>query len=39
MVINRRRERMNEEQIQEQIERYGGEELAGDHHPTFRYTL
>ncbi len=33
-MINRRRKRMNDKQI-----KYGGEELAGDHHPKFRYIL
>jgi len=39
MMINHRRARMNEEQIKKQIEEYGGNELAGDRHPEFRYTL
>jgi hypothetical protein len=39
MFINRQRSRMNREEIQKQIERYGGNELAGDRHPEFRYTL
>lgn len=39
IFINRRRSRMNEEEIQKQIEEYGGIELAGDRHPEFRYTL
>jgi tryptophan-rich sensory protein len=39
VYINRQRSRMNEEEIQQQVERYGGNELAGDHHPEFRYTL
>jgi hypothetical protein len=30
---------MNEEQIKQEVEKYGGEKLAGDHHPDFRYTL
>ncbi|CAF1165643.1 unnamed protein product [Adineta steineri] len=37
--INRQRSRMNIEEINQQIQRYGGKELAGDHHPEFRYTL
>jgi uncharacterized BrkB/YihY/UPF0761 family membrane protein len=39
MIINRQRARMNEEEMKKQIERYGGNELAGDRHPEFRYTL
>ena len=39
IVINQRRSRMNREEIQTQIERYGGNELVGDYHPDFRYTL
>ncbi len=39
MMMNHRRERMNEEQIKQEVEKYGGEKLAGDHHPDFRYTL
>ncbi|CAF0882011.1 unnamed protein product [Rotaria sp. Silwood1] len=39
MIINCRRKRMNDEQIKQQVENYGGEELVGDHHPNFRYTL
>jgi len=38
-MINRRRKKMNDEQIKQQVEKYGGEELAGDHHPRFRYIL
>lgn len=37
--INRRRSRMNEKEIIEQIEFYGGHDLVGDRHPRFRYTL
>jgi nitrogen fixation/metabolism regulation signal transduction histidine kinase len=36
--INRQRSRMNNEQMNEQIEHYGGKELAGDRHPEYRYT-
>jgi len=39
MIINHRRSQMNEEEIKKQIEEYGGNELAGDRHPEFRYTL
>jgi hypothetical protein len=39
MFINRQRSKMNNEQINQQIVRYGGNELAGDRHPDFRYTL
>ncbi|CAF4007701.1 unnamed protein product [Rotaria sp. Silwood2] len=39
MIINCRRKRMNDEQIKQQVENYGGEEFVGDHHPKFRYTL
>ena len=39
MIINRRREKLNDEQKQEQIHKYGDEQSAGDHHPDFRYTL
>ncbi len=39
MRINRRREKMNDDEKQRQIEKYGGEQLAGDHHPDFRYIL
>ena len=39
MFINRQRSKMNADEIKKQIERYGGQELAGDHHPDFRYTL
>jgi uncharacterized BrkB/YihY/UPF0761 family membrane protein len=39
MYINRQRSRMNEEEIQQQVKRYGGNELAGDRHPEYRYTL
>jgi len=30
---------MTEKEIQKQIEKYGGNESAGDRHPEFRYTL
>lgn len=36
--LNQRRSEMNDEEIQQQIERYNGSEI-GDRHPTFRYTL
>jgi uncharacterized BrkB/YihY/UPF0761 family membrane protein len=39
IIINRRRSQMNAEEIKKQIEKYGGNELAGDRHPQFRYTL
>ncbi len=39
LLINRQRSRMNVEEIQKQIQQYGGNELAGDRHPEFRYTL
>ncbi|CAF3722339.1 unnamed protein product [Adineta steineri] len=39
ILINRRRLRMNQEEIDQEIQRYGGIELAGDRHPEFRYTL
>ncbi|CAF2313380.1 unnamed protein product [Rotaria sp. Silwood2] len=39
LYINHQRSRMNNEQINQQIERYGGNELVGDRHPQFRYTL
>ncbi len=39
MIINRHRKKMNDEQIQQQVEKYGGEELAGDRHPEFQYIL
>jgi hypothetical protein len=39
MFINRQRSRMNNEEINQRIKQYGGDELAGDHHPEFRYTL
>ncbi len=39
MYVNRRRARMNIEEIERQIKRYGGIELVGDRHPEFRYTL
>jgi hypothetical protein len=38
-MINRRRKQMNDEQIKQEVEKYGGEKLAGDHHPKFRYIL
>ena len=39
MFINRQRSRMNEEEMKKQIERYGGNDLVGDYHPEFQYTL
>ncbi|CAF1391416.1 unnamed protein product [Adineta ricciae] len=36
---NRRRGRFTKEQIERQIQRYGGNDLIGDRHPDFRYTL
>lgn len=39
MKINCKRQRMDDKQMKEQIEKYGGEKLAGDHHPKFRYIL
>ncbi|UJR25750.1 hypothetical protein I4U23_007100 [Adineta vaga] len=39
MFINYRRARLNDAEIEDQIEYYGGNELVGDHHPEFRYTL
>ncbi len=39
MYENRRRQRLNNEEIERQIQRYGGIELVGDRHPEFRYTL
>ena len=39
MCINRQRSRMSEEEIDRQVKRYGGNELAGDRHPEYRYTL
>jgi hypothetical protein len=39
VFINRQRTQMNDEEMQQQIERCGGMELAGDRHPEFRYTL
>ena len=39
MSINYRRSRMNEEEVVRQIQRYGGNDLVGDRHPRFRYTL
>ena len=39
LFINQQRSQMNADEIQKQIERYGGNELVGDHHPDFRYTL
>lgn len=37
--INYRRDHFTSEQAKEQIERHGEEELVGDRHPDFRYTL
>ncbi|CAF4967673.1 unnamed protein product, partial [Rotaria sp. Silwood1] len=39
LYINRQRSQMNTEQINQQIKRYGGNELVGDRHPEFRYAL
>ena len=39
MFINHRRSQMNEREVKDQIEHYGGSELVGDRHPKFRYTL
>lgn len=39
MMINRHRKRMNHEEKKQEVEKYGGEKLAGDHHPEFQYTL
>ncbi|CAF0845388.1 unnamed protein product [Didymodactylos carnosus] len=39
MYENRRRSHLNDEQKIKEIQYYGGVELAGDHHPDFRYTL
>lgn len=39
ILINHRRSRMSEKEVQKQIEKYGGNESTGDHHPEFRYTL
>ncbi len=39
MFTNRQRSRMDWEEIQKHIEQFEGNELAGDHHPNFRYTL
>ncbi|KAI7878568.1 MFS general substrate transporter [Lichtheimia hyalospora FSU 10163] len=36
---NKRRARMSPEQRQEEITKHGGESLAGDRHPDFRYVL
>jgi len=30
---------MNDEEIQQEVNKYGGEESAGDHHLKFLYTL
>lgn len=37
--INFRRSQMNEKEIQTEIDKYGGNQLASDRHPEFRYTL
>lgn len=39
MYINRQRSKMNLAEIKKQIEHYGGDEFAGDHHPEYRYAL
>ena len=39
MWINRRREQMDSNEAKEQVEQYGDDELVGDRHPEFRYTL
>ena len=39
MFVNRRRDRMKSDEKDQQIERYGGDDSAGDRHPDFRYTL
>ncbi|KAI7865150.1 major facilitator superfamily domain-containing protein [Spinellus fusiger] len=36
---NRRRDKMTKEVFELEIEKYGGMELVGDRHPTFRYIL
>lgn len=36
---NKRRAKMTPEQRQEEITKHGGESLAGDRHPDFRYVL
>ncbi|KAG2226815.1 hypothetical protein INT45_005780 [Circinella minor] len=36
---NKRREKLTQEQKEYEIFKYGGEELAGDRHPDFRYVL
>ncbi|KAI8146033.1 major facilitator superfamily domain-containing protein [Fennellomyces sp. T-0311] len=36
---NRRREKLSPEQKEYEIFKYGGDELAGDRHPDFRYVL
>ncbi|CAF0839698.1 unnamed protein product [Adineta steineri] len=39
MIINKRRKQMSDEQIQQEVDKYGGEESVGDRHPKFQYTL
>ena len=36
---NKRRAKLTQEQKEYEIFKYGGEELAGDRHPDFRYVL
>jgi len=38
-MINRRQKRMTGEEIKKEVEKYGGEGLAKDHHPELRYTF
>jgi len=39
VMINRRQKRMTGEEIKKEVEKYGGEGLAKDHHPELRYTF
>jgi hypothetical protein len=39
MYENRRRQKLNIDEIEKQIKRYGGITLVGDRHPEFRYTV
>jgi hypothetical protein len=39
MYENRRRQKLNIDEIEKQIKRYGGITLVGDQHPEFRYTV
>ncbi|CAF1267643.1 unnamed protein product [Rotaria sordida] len=39
IYINHRRQILNDDEKQQQIQRYGGIQLIGDRHPDFRYTL